>query len=120
MLIWPPWESYRRGAGQDTQNMILITIGSGIGAGIIIDGALLPRLKVLGEIGNFIPGREFLGKNYQDFGALETVASGIEIVERACASQQSEGETSGEICLTVKTVSNSSPPRSGLGRVRHR
>jgi glucokinase len=95
------------GAGQDTQNMILITIGSGIGAGIIIDGALYRGWsESSGEIGNFIPGREFLGKNYQDFGALETVASGIGIVERACANQRSEGEASGEISLTVDDVFN--------------
>jgi glucokinase len=95
------------GAGQDTQNMILITIGSGIGAGIIIDGALYRGWsESSGEIGNFIPGREFLVKNYQDFGALETVASGIGIVERACANQRSEGEASGEISLTVDDVFN--------------
>jgi predicted NBD/HSP70 family sugar kinase len=75
------------GAGQDTQNMILITIGSGIGAGIIIDGALYRGWsEASGEIGNFIPGREFLGNNYQDYGALEKVASGIGIVEGAKAN----------------------------------
>jgi glucokinase len=30
-----------------------------------------------------IPGREFLGKNYLDFGALESVASGTGIAQRA-------------------------------------
>jgi len=74
------------GAGQNIQNMILIVSGAGIGAGIIIDGALYRGgSEASGEIGNFIPGREFLGKNYQDFGALEKVASGIGIVERARA-----------------------------------
>ena len=64
------------GAGQNVQNMVLITIGTGIGAGIIIDGALYRGAhEASGEIGNMLPGREFLGKNYQDFGALESVAS---------------------------------------------
>jgi predicted NBD/HSP70 family sugar kinase len=72
------------GAGQDIQNMILITVGYGIGAGIIIDRALYRGgSEASGEIGNFIPGTEFLGKDYRDFGALESVASGIGIVERA-------------------------------------
>ncbi len=72
------------GAGQNCQNMILITIGTGIGAGIIIDGALYRGSnEASGEIGNMLPGREFLGKNYSDFGALETVASGTGIAGRA-------------------------------------
>jgi glucokinase len=72
------------GAGQNTQDMILIAIGTGIGAGVIINGALYRGSKeASGEIGNIIPGREFLGKNYLDFGALESVASGTGIAERA-------------------------------------
>ena len=72
------------GAGQNCQNMILIAIGTGIGAGIIIDGALYRgSSESSGEIGNMLPGKEFLGKNYLDFGALESVASGTGIAERA-------------------------------------
>ena len=64
--------------------MIVIAIGTGIGAGVIVNGALYRGSKESsGEIGNIIPGREFLGKNYLDFGALESVASGTGIAERA-------------------------------------
>ncbi|HEY5270568.1 MAG TPA: ROK family transcriptional regulator [Anaerolineales bacterium] len=84
------------GAGQNVQDMILIAIGTGIGAGLIIDGALYRGSKeASGEIGNMIPGREFLGKNYQDFGALESVASGTGIADRArelLSSQRSQQE----------------------------
>jgi glucokinase len=72
------------GAGQDVQDMILIAIGTGNDAGVIIDGALYRGSKeASGEIGNMVPGREFLGKNYLDFGALESVASGTGIAARA-------------------------------------
>jgi glucokinase len=72
------------GAGQNCQNLILITVGTGIGAGIIIDGALFRGAhEASGEIGSMLPSPEFLGKNYLDFGALETVASGTGIAERA-------------------------------------
>ncbi|MCX6069758.1 MAG: ROK family transcriptional regulator [Chloroflexi bacterium] len=72
------------GAGQNTQNMILIAIGTGIGAGIIIDGALYRgSTEASGEIGSMVPGREFLGKDFRDFGALESVASGTGIAARA-------------------------------------
>jgi glucokinase len=84
------------GAGQNVQDMILVAIGTGIGSGVIIDGALYRGSKeASGEIGNMIPGREFLGKNYQDFGALESVASGTGIADRArdlLKSQRSEQE----------------------------
>jgi glucokinase-like ROK family protein len=72
------------GAGQGVQNMILITIGAGIGAGIILDGTLYRGSRdASGEIGHMIPDREFLGKSYVDFGALESVASATGIARRA-------------------------------------
>jgi predicted NBD/HSP70 family sugar kinase len=72
------------GAGQNVQNMVLITIGAGIGAGIIIDGTLYRgSTEASGEIGHMIPGREFLGKSFIDFGALESVASATGIVKKA-------------------------------------
>ncbi len=75
------------GAGQNCQNMIVIAIGTGIGAGIIIDGALYRGSnEASGEIGNMLPGVRFLGQNYLDFGALETVASGTGIASRARAA----------------------------------
>ena len=64
------------GVGQNAQNMVLITIGAGIGAGIIMDGTLYRgSSEASGEIGHMIPGREFLGKRYEDFGVLESLAS---------------------------------------------
>jgi glucokinase-like ROK family protein len=93
------------GAGQDIENMILIGSGAGIGAGIIIDGALYRGAhKASGEIGNFIPGREFLGRDYQDFGALETVASGTGIVERARLKLRSRREAAELEALTADDV----------------
>ncbi len=72
------------GAGQNTHNMVMLALGTGIGAGIIIDGALYRGAsEASGEVGNMIPGREFLGKNYQDFGALESMASGTGMANRA-------------------------------------
>lgn len=72
------------GAGQNVQDMILIAIGTGIGAGILIDGALYRGSnEASGEIGNMVPGREFLGRDFRHFGALESAASGTGIAERA-------------------------------------
>jgi glucokinase-like ROK family protein len=93
------------GAGQDVQNMILITVGSGIGAGIIVDGALYRGgSEASGEIGHIIPGPEFLGKDYQEFGALEWVASGTGIVERARATLKSQCDAGELEALTADDV----------------
>ncbi len=74
------------GAGQNTQNMALIVVGAGIGAGIILNGTLYRgSTEASGEIGHMVPGREFLGKSHLDFGALESVASGTGMIERARA-----------------------------------
>ncbi len=71
------------GAGQDVQNMVLIAIGAGIGAGIIIDGTLYRGShEASGEIGHMIPGNEYLGKSYVDFGVLESLASATGMVKR--------------------------------------
>jgi glucokinase len=88
------------GAGQNVQNMVLVAIGTGIGAGIIIDGALYRGAhEASGEIGNLIPGKEFLGQNFQEFGALESVASGTGIVRRAQShvSEQRGSESLGDL-----------------------
>jgi len=72
------------GAGQKTQNMVLIAVGTGIGAGIVIDGALYRGShEAAGEVGYLMPGREFLGRQYEGFGALEDLASGTGIAARA-------------------------------------
>ena len=93
------------GAGQNIQNMILIVSGAGIGAGIIIDGALYRGAsEASGEIGNFLPGREFLGQNYQDFGALEKVASGFGILERARLALGNQGAVTDVESLTADDV----------------
>jgi glucokinase len=93
------------GAGQNAQNMIVIAIGTGIGAGVIINGALYRGSKeASGEIGNMIPGREFLGKNYLDFGALESVASGTGIAERARSLLKSQRGPAELEALTAEDV----------------
>lgn len=79
------------GVGQSYQNIVLISVGTGIGAGIVIDGAIYRGShQASGEIGYIIPGRNFLGKKYEGFGALESLASGSGIAKRAKQSLQGQ------------------------------
>ena len=72
------------GAGQNTQNMVLVAVGTGIGAGVVINGALYRGAhEASGEVCNIIPGREYLGQSFQEFGALESLASNLGIARRA-------------------------------------
>lgn len=74
------------GKGQDTRSMVLIAVGTGIGAGIILDGTLYRgHSECAGEIGYLVPSREMLGQSYPHFGALESLASGTAISQRATA-----------------------------------
>jgi glucokinase len=72
------------GAGKGVENLICIAIGTGIGSGIVIDGALYRgQDQAAGEIGYLPPGVEYLNHRYDQFGALEGLASGKAIAERA-------------------------------------
>lgn len=75
---------YGYGIGRKMRNMILIAFGTGVGSGIIIDGALYRGATFsAGEIGHMVPGRGFLNQNYEySFGALEVVSSGTGIAQR--------------------------------------
>ena len=69
---------------ENENNLVLLTIGTGIGAGIIINGAVYGGSHNLaGEVGYFLPDRSCLGKKYPGFGALELLASGTGIANRA-------------------------------------
>jgi glucokinase len=72
------------GPGRSVQNMMLISIGTGVGAGLIIDGALYRgHSQASGEVGYLVPDIHDLGKAYTGFGALESIISGTGIGERA-------------------------------------
>lgn len=82
------------GAGQGVRDLVMVAIGTGIGAGIILDGKLIRgHAEASGEIGYFLPGIQFLDNQYPGFGALEGVASGRGIVERAARRLAELGES---------------------------
>ena len=71
------WGEYKFGAGRDANPMIMVTVGTGIGGGLIIDGKLLVgAFGTAGEIGHVpvIPNGEICGCGMR--GCLEQYASG--------------------------------------------
>jgi len=72
------------GTTEDEVNLVLLTIGTGIGAGVIINGAVYGGShNMAGEVGYFLPDRSYLGQQFPGFGALEKLASGTGIAIRA-------------------------------------
>jgi glucokinase len=100
-----------RGAGRNVRNMVCISLGAGIGAGLVIDGQIYSGHHfAAGEIGYAVPGERFLGRKYETYGCLESVAGSHGIVRRA-AARLAEGEASelnrgprSDVRLTVDAV----------------
>ena len=80
------------GAGRGARSLVCITVGTGIGAGIVIGGGLhRGHNQAAGEIGYLPPGPAFLGRHYDQFGALETLVSGNGVAERGRQLLKKEG-----------------------------
>jgi glucokinase len=86
---------YRFGAGKGTRNMIYITVSTGIGGGIIVDGRLLLGARGLAaEIGHHIVEAHGVRCNCGNIGCLEAYASGTAIARMAAEAVQSGAHTS--------------------------
>lgn len=93
------------GIERNTPNLVCITIGTGIGAGIIIDGKLVRgHNQSAGEIGYFLPTPAGLDQQYTGFGALEHVASGTGIASRARQVLEAQGHPLSAQSMTAETV----------------
>lgn len=77
---------YGFGLAAGTQNLVCITVGTGIGAGVMLEGRLYRgHDQASGEVGYFLPGTQALGRRYDQYGALEDLASGRGIASLAAA-----------------------------------
>lgn len=78
-----------QGAGRDVDTLVCISLGAGIGAGLVLNGKLYRGTHdAAGEIGYMIPGERFLGQVYDQYGCLEGIAGSTGIVKRAVTRLQ--------------------------------
>jgi predicted NBD/HSP70 family sugar kinase len=93
------------GAGRSVDNLIALAIGTGIGAGIVIDGRLCRGHRyAAGEVGYMLPGLEYLGRRYDGFGALESLAAAPGIAARGrhlAPAGAFEGDVDAEAVFTA-------------------
>ncbi|HXF70345.1 MAG TPA: ROK family transcriptional regulator [Thermoflexus sp.] len=72
------------GAGKGVRNLVCVFIGTGIGAGLILNGELYRgHHYAAGEVGYVIPERALLHRAYETFGCTELLAAGPAIARRA-------------------------------------
>ena len=75
---------YSFGAGRGTSSLVCITVGTGIGSGIVFDRKIFRgHNQSAGEIGYLPIDLSCLGQKYEGFGALESLASGLGVEKRA-------------------------------------
>ncbi len=73
---------YENGALKGTQNSILITLGTGVGGGFIINGKLYGGTNNIGsEIGHMIIGENFYNCNCGKNGCFETFSSATALIK---------------------------------------
>ncbi|MGA9531862.1 MAG: ROK family protein [Anaerolineales bacterium] len=97
---------WKHGAGRGTDNLIYLTISTGVGGGVICDGHLLLGARgIAAELGHItvVPGGPLCGCGQR--GHLEAVASGPAIARRAQAlldggANSSLAEHNGELTAT--------------------
>lgn len=82
---------WRLGAGRGAENMIMLTLGTGVGGGLVVDGALFRCWAELGHVVVVADGPPCQG-NCTGRGHLEAVASG-NAADRAAEKLWGEGAT---------------------------
>lgn len=81
------WGEFRFGAGHDVDDLLLVTVGTGVGGGVVLDGALYRGAFGVGaEIGHMrvVPGGHRCGCG--NLGCFEQYASGSALVREARAA----------------------------------
>jgi glucokinase len=88
---------YKHGAGQGAHSLILLTIGTGLGAGIILDGRLWRgKCGFAGELGHVTVNPEGEKCNCGGQGCLETEVSAPKIVRNYNTIRKKVEKISGE------------------------
>jgi fructokinase len=118
---------HRWGAGRDTTNLVYLTVGTGIGGGVLIDGAPLHGL-MHPEIGHIYPRRHPFDTRFPGIcpfhgDCLEGLASGPAILARCGADLSNldaahvqweiQGDYLGQLCAQL--VLTLSPQRIVMG-----
>ncbi|MHA3770528.1 ROK family protein [Verrucomicrobiota bacterium sgz303538] len=83
---------WRYGAAKDGQNVVCITLGTGVGGALILDGRLYRGAQLgAGEIGHMSIDYRGIAGPYGNFGGLEEYVGNQQIAERAVERYRATG-----------------------------
>jgi len=92
------WAEYRFGAGRDTTNMVMLTIGTGLGGAVIANNTLIRgAFGVAGELGHLRLVPDGRPCNCGQFGCWERYASGTALEQIAQSGAVSQVERAGAL-----------------------
>jgi glucokinase len=88
------YAEWKFGAARGKTNVVCVTLGTGVGGGLILDGQLYRGSALgAGEIGNMSIDYRGVPAPYGNFGALEEYVGNRQIAARAQASYAAAGQT---------------------------
>ena len=83
---------WKFGAGRNFTNVVCLTLGTGVGGGLVIDGRLYRGSGLgAGEIGQMSIDYNGVPGNYGNLGALEKYVGNVQITERALSRYAAAG-----------------------------
>ncbi len=94
---------WRYGAARDGQHVVCVTLGTGVGGALILDGRLYRGARLgAGEIGHMSIDYKGIVGPYGNFGGLEEYVGNQQIAERAAQRYQAAGQAkSAQECTPV-------------------
>lgn len=90
----------RLGAGRDASPMLLVALGTGIGTGLVIDGALFRGRGFAGETGHMALVEDGLPCACGSRGCWETLVSGS-VLDRAASERWGDGHTGADLAAAA-------------------
>ena len=95
------------GVAKGASSLVCLAVGTGIGSGIVLDRKIYRGYhQSAGEVGYLPPSPAALGKRYEHFGALESLASGTGVEARARQLIQERGLAIDAQNITAEAVFN--------------
>ena len=92
------WGEFTYGAGADVDDLLLVTVGTGVGGGVVLDGELYRgAFGVGGEIGHLRVVRDGQLCGCGKHGCLEQYASGSALVRNARAAAAGGGHAADDL-----------------------
>lgn len=78
------WGEFRHGAGRDADDVVMVTVGTGVGGGVVTDGHLVVGAQGFGgEVGHMVVARDGWACTCGHRGCLEAYAAGGALARHA-------------------------------------